>query len=135
MNMEENRKIITDVMNSLARGESHHFADAMDDRMTWRLIGSTSWSGLYTDKNEIRERLFKRLFALIPEGYTNTPKRIHADGDFVIVESEGKSVTRHGKHYNNSYCYVIRMAHGKMVELTEYSDTALIDDALDDSGQ
>lgn len=135
MSTEENRAIITEVMNSLARGENHLFADAMDEHMTWRLIGSTSWSGLYTDRDDIRERLFKRLFALIPEGYTSTPKRIHADGDFVIVESEGQSLTKYGKPYNNSYCYVIRMAGGKMVELTEYSDTALIDDALDDKNE
>jgi ketosteroid isomerase-like protein len=32
--------------------------------------------------------------------------------------------------YNNNYCYVCRLADGKLRELTEYCDTQLIATAL-----
>ena len=52
-------------------------------------------------------------------------KRIIVDGDDVAVEFQGQNRTRAGKDYNNTYCAVLRMANGKIVELTEYLDTAL----------
>ena len=35
-----------------------------------------------------------------------------------------------GEDYNNSYCFVIRMRGGKLVELREYMDTALAEARL-----
>jgi len=38
--------------------------------------------------------------------------------------------TRSGKPYDNHYCYVCRLADGKLRELTEYMDTELAASAL-----
>ena len=35
-----------------------------------------------------------------------------------------------GQPYNNSYCLVIRMDDGKMKEMIEYFDSALVDRVL-----
>ena len=43
----------------------------------------------------------------------------------------GEVITKTGKPYNNTYCFVIRMRDGKMVELTEYFDTELVTAALE----
>lgn len=40
-------------------------------------------------------------------------------------------MTTAGKPYNNTYCYVIRLEGGKLRELTEYLDTALVKEALE----
>jgi hypothetical protein len=48
----------------------------------------------------------------------------------VVVLCRGEVTTRRGKAYNNSYCYVIRMRDGQMVELREYFDTELVTAAL-----
>jgi uncharacterized protein len=58
----------------------------------------------------------------------NTAERILADGEHVVIQCRGRVTTVSGKPYNNTYCWVIRMADGKMKELTEYCDTALIND-------
>jgi len=48
-----------------------------------------------------------------------------------VVESVGNVTTKAGKPYCNSYCMIIRMRGGKMVELTEYLDTELVSAALE----
>lgn len=128
---ESNRAIVTGIMEALSRGERQPFADAMAEDFTWNMIGTTAWSGTYRGKAEARERLFAPLFTQFGSQYTNTPKRILADGDFVVVESQGDVTTKLGKRYCNTYCLVIRMREGKMAEVTEYLDTELVNSALE----
>jgi ketosteroid isomerase-like protein len=59
-------------------------------------------------------------------------QRILADGDFVVVEARGANVTKTGAPYNNNYCFVFRLAGGKLAEVTEYMDTELVTAALGD---
>ena len=128
---ESNRALITSIMEALSRGDRQPFSDAMADDFTWRMIGTTPWSGTFTGKAVIRERLTGPLFTQFGSRYTNTPKRILADGDFVVVECRGNVTTKTGKPYCNTYCLVIRMHDGKMVELDEYLDTELVTAALE----
>lgn len=126
---ETNRQIITDVMNALAEGDQKPFAEAMDDSFAWIMRGS-KWAGEWRGKEAVRRDLIEPLFAQFDSLYTNTPRRIFADGDFVIVECKGNVTTKSGKRYDNDYCFVIEMKDGKMIELTEYLDTALVNEAL-----
>ena len=57
--------------------------------------------------------------------------RFIAEGDHVVVEGRGQATTKAGKAYNNTYCWVYRIADGKVQELTEYMDTELVTAALD----
>jgi hypothetical protein len=59
-----------------------------------------------------------------------TAQRFIADGDFVVVEAQGKSTTKAGIPYNNKYCFVFRLAGGKLREVTEYMDTELATAAI-----
>lgn len=128
---ESNRAIVTGIMEALSRGERQPFADAMADDFTWHMMGTTAWSGTFSGKTDVRQRLIAPLFAQFGSHYTNTPKRIFADGDVVVVESRGDVTTKTGKPYCNSYCMVIRLREGKFVELTEYLDTELVTSALE----
>jgi ketosteroid isomerase-like protein len=91
--------------------------------------GST-WAGEWRGKESVRRDLLRPLLDQFETVYTNTPRRIFADGDFVIVECKGNVMTKTGKRYDNDYCFVIEMRNGKMIELTEYLDTALVNEAL-----
>lgn len=128
---ENNRAIVTGIMAALSRGERQPFAGAMAEDFTWHMTGTTAWSGTFKGKAEVRQRLMAPLFAQFDSHYTNTPTRILADGDFVVVESRGHVTTKTGKPYANTYCMVIRLREGKMVELTEYLDTELVSSALE----
>ena len=56
---------------------------------------------------------------------TTVAHRFIADGDHVAVEARGANITRDGRPYYNSYCFVFRLADGKLAELTEYMDSEL----------
>ena len=128
---ESNRAIVTGIMEALSRGERQPFGDAMADDFTWHMMGTTAWSGTFTGKSDVRERLTGPLFKQFGTRYTNSAKRILADGDYVVVECRGDVTTKTGKPYCNTYCMVIRMRDSKMVELTEYLDTQLVSSALE----
>ena len=128
---ERNRATITRIMDAMSRGETRPFGDAMADDFTWRMTGTTAWSGTYVGKADVQGRMLRTLREQWASQYKSTPSRIFADGDYVIVETRGEVVTRTGKPYNNTYCFVIRMRDDKMVELTEYFDTELVTAALE----
>ena len=118
-------------MAELAKGNGKPFVDTMADDFCWTIPGNTPWSGKYKGKQAVVNNLLKPLFAQFATTYTNTLRRITAEGDVVVIECEGKVTTKAGKDYNNSYCYVCRMDGGKMKELMEYLDTQLVSTALE----
>lgn len=130
MSGPHNKQVIEEIFAELAKGNGKPFVEAMADDFTWILTGTTKWSRSYRGKQAVRRELLAPLFAQFAGRYTNTAQRILADGDFVVVECRGQTTTKSGKPYNNTYCYVIHMQEGKMKELTEYLDTALVDAVL-----
>ncbi len=131
MTSSDNKELVQRIMDARARGDRTPFIDAMADDFVWRMIGSTAWSGEYVGKTNVLERLFKPLYAQFIAPLKIMPKRILADGDYVVVQCEGEATTLSGTRYSNTYCFVIRMEGGKFRELTEYMDTALVDRALE----
>jgi ketosteroid isomerase-like protein len=126
----ENKLLMQRIFAALSRGDSTPFRDAMADDFCWTLIGSTEWSGTYRGKHAVLSGLMAPLFAQFADRYTNAAERFIAEGDHVVVECRGRVTTKAGLPYNNTYCYVCRLADGKLQELTEYCDTALIAEAL-----
>jgi ketosteroid isomerase-like protein len=131
MSAADNKRLLQDAFAALETGNGQPFVDCMADEFSWVLVGTTPWSGTYTGKAIVRRELFAPLFAQFADRYTNTALRFIAEDDYVVVECQGKVTTRTGKPYNNTYCYVCRFSNGRMVELTEYMDTALLERALE----
>jgi ketosteroid isomerase-like protein len=128
---ERNRATITAIFEAMSRGETRPFGEAMADDFTWHMTGTTAWSGTYTGKADVQQRMLRSLREQWATRYKSTPSRILADGDYVVVETRGDVTTKTGKLYNNTYCFVIRMRDDKMVDLTEYFDTELVTAALE----
>jgi ketosteroid isomerase-like protein len=53
-----------------------------------------------------------------------------AEGDTVVVEAKGDNVTKTGDRYDNDYCMVWRLENGKVKEIREYCDSALVERVL-----
>jgi ketosteroid isomerase-like protein len=128
--MSGNREIIAAAMDALANGDGRPFLAAMADDVCWIIEGSGAWSGRYEGKQAVRERLLMPLFAQFATTYTNRAARIIAEGNSVVVLCRGNVETVRGDRYDNSYCYVITMRDGRMIELCEFLDTALVDRVL-----
>ena len=130
MTVTDNKALIQDIMDARARRDAGPFNAAMADDFVWRITGSTAWSGEYVGKADVLERLIKPLRGQFTAPNSLTLSRIIAEGDYVVAECRGNATTLAGELYANTYCFVIRVADGKLRELTEYMDTALVERVL-----
>ena len=127
----ENKRIIAQAFDGLARADARAFIDAMADDIVWIIMGQSRLSRRYDGKAAIQNELVPALFANFATDYRNIPEEIIAEGDRVVVLARGEVKTVRGEDYNNHYCFVMRMRDGKIVELREYMDTALAEARLE----
>jgi len=132
MNTNENKQLLQEIFAALAEGNARPFVASMDDDFSWTVTGATKWSKTYRGKQAVIGELFGTLTAKMAGPIRTTAERFIADGDFVAVEARGSNTTTAGKPYNNRYCFVFRVAGGKLKEVTEYLDTELVTSTLDD---
>lgn len=118
-----NKRILQAAFAALEQGNGKPFLDCMSDDITWTVMGTTPWSGAYVGKEAVHRDLLAPLFAQFADRYTNRAVRFIAEDNYVVVECRGQS-------YNNSYCYVCQFLDGRMIELTEYLDTAPVERLL-----
>ena len=130
MTADDNKRIIADAFDGLSRADATAFFGSMAEDFTWIVEGTSPWSRRYEGKGAVQRELIAPLFANFATDYRNYADEIIAEGDRVVVLARGEVKTKSGEDYNNSYCFVIRMRDGKMVELHEYLDTALVDRVL-----
>lgn len=119
------------VFAALADGDGRPFADAMHEDFCWTISGQGPWGRTWRGKDAVRRELLRPLFAQFATTYRNRARRFIAAGDLVVVECKGDVQTRAGERYDNDYCYICRFApDGRLLELTEYMDTALAERVL-----
>jgi ketosteroid isomerase-like protein len=130
MTMSDNKRILQHVFAETAKGNGRPFVAALSEGVVWTIIGSTQWSGTYRGKQAVLRDLLGPLNAQLAGRNTITAERFTAEDDRVVVEGQGHNTTKAGRQYNNRYCWVFRFSQGQVVELIEYTDTALIESAL-----
>ena len=126
----ENKQLLQHIYSELSKGNPAPFLDALAEDVQWTIMGTTRWSKTYDGKQAILTELLGPLFAQFADQYTATAQRFIAEDDLVVVEVSGRVTTKSGKPYNNSYCYIFRLADGKIQEVKEYLDTQLAVTAL-----
>jgi uncharacterized protein len=130
MSAEANKRLVTDLMNALSRGEPSGFVEVMHDDFVFRPMGasrSQKWAAAYEGKDNARFNFFRKWHAQLSGPLLNKPVHIFADGDHVVVESRGFATMKSGEPYNQNYCMVLRLAGGRIMEMREYFDSALAD--------
>jgi ketosteroid isomerase-like protein len=120
-----NKMFMQHIFSEMAKGNRKPFADAMAEDFCWTITGSSTWARTYRGKAAVRAELLDPLFAQFADEYHSSAQRFIAEDDYVVVQCRGKVTTKKREPYHNSYCFVVRLAGGKMRELTEYMDTAL----------
>jgi len=128
----ENKKLLLDIFAGLSQGNSNLFVESMDNNFQWIVTGHTKWSKTYAGKQAVLNELMGALQTALAGRIRVTAHRLVAEGDIVVVEAKGSNTTKAGKPYNNTYCFVFRVADGKLQDVTEYMDTQLVVEALSD---
>lgn len=127
MGIEENKQIILDFYDAGARGDLEAGLTLLADDVTWTNIDSTRFSGAFRGKQALIDDLLGPLFSRLKAGITSELEALTAEGDTVVAQTKGTAETHDGTPYNNTYCQVFRVRDGKIVEVKEYMDTALVD--------
>ena len=112
MGTAENKQLLTDIFAETAKGNSRPLVDAMADHFRWTISGNGRWSRRYDGKQAVLTELFPVLRERIEGRIKMIPRRILGDGDYVVVEARGDNLTKAGGRYDNSYCFVFRLAGG-----------------------
>ena len=135
MDATDNKKLMQEIFAGLANRDGTLFTERMADDFRWINIGSNKWSGSFDGKEAVLRDLLGPLRGKLMARSRTVAHRFFADGDHVIVEARGDNVTRAGKPYNNEYCFVFHLSGGKITEVKEYSDTALVEAVLGDPAE
>lgn len=81
-------------------------------------------------KREVLEGLLRPLMAQFTD-YRSEAETVLADGDRVVAQVRGNATTTRGESYNQTYCFVFRVAEGRITEVVEHCDTALVERVLE----
>ena len=131
MTSEKNKEFVRHIYEEVSKGNHQAFIDAVTDNFTFTLIGTTPFSGTYRGVQEMFEKSIGPVMSALETQPRLVVDRIIAEGDYVVVVDHGEGgITKEGKDYNNTYCNVIRLQDGKIAEVTEYCDTALVNAVL-----
>jgi hypothetical protein len=126
----ENKQLMQQVFGEMAGGNGQPFMDALAKQVCWRVIGSSAWSRTYEGKRTVIDELMRPLFSQFADQYRARATRIVAEDDVVVVEARGEVMTKGGRPYNQTYCYVFGFEDGLVREVTEYLDTDLVNQVL-----
>lgn len=125
----DNKKLLTEIFEQMSLGNTRALSDAMADDFRWVFPGDWSWSGTWQPKSAVLEGLLRPLMAQFT-AYRSAADTIVAADDRVVVQARAEAVTTRGETYNQTYCFVFRVADGKLREVVEYCDTALVERVL-----
>ncbi len=114
MGTAENKKLIQDAFTAWARGDGNAFFNLLAEDVHWTVIGSTPVSRTYPSRAAFVEGAVKPLTAKLAGLIVPTVRDIIAEGDKVVLQWEGRSSGKNGAIYHQTYCWVMRMADGKV---------------------
>jgi uncharacterized protein len=127
---EENRARMQGLFAALAQGDPRPFVEALADDVRWEVTGTSRWSRAYEGKASVMGDFLGPVMENFATRYRNSPRRMTAQDDRIVVECRGEVTTKSGKPYNNEYCWVFRLEDGRIKEVTEYMCTKLAEEAL-----
>ena len=131
MSAEANKTLIRQVFTDSANRSGTTFIDHLADDAVWIQTGQCSWSGKFTGREAILNGLLGHLRTLLADRPRTLAFNFIAEGDFVVVEAKGDNVTKSGVCYDNDYCMVWKVEDGRITQIKEYCDTALVERVLD----
>lgn len=123
------REVIESFYEKLGRGDMAGVMSLYGQDIVYTVTGTTPISGSFRGLDEIREKLFVPVFSKVRD-LVLKPDQLIAEGDTVVALVRGQAKTAEGAPYANRYAFVFRVQDGKIAEVTEFLDTALVETAL-----
>ena len=134
---EANIALITRYYEALAAGDFDTLAALHSDDVVFNLVGTTPVSGRWEGKAEcfgpvVADGVIGKLVAETIR-FSRQWRIMCADDDRVVGLMRGGGMGTNGHEYLQTYCQILTIRDGLIVELHEFFDTALIELALNDN--
>jgi ketosteroid isomerase-like protein len=125
MSSTENKKMIRDAFEAWSQGDGRPFFKLVSDDVRWTVIGHTPISRTYQSKSDFRNAL-KAISEHLASDLKIVVRDVIADGDKVAVQFESHAQGTNGAEYDQTYCWVMRLADGRVREVVAYLDTEMV---------
>ena len=132
MSSQESKKLIQKIFDELAAGNHGALLKRVAKDSKWTVTGSSPVSGSYDGKEAFYEQVLRKVRSKLTDRVHPTVTSIIAEGDTVVVQWVGRSMSKSGKPYNNDYCWILRVKDGLIQEGTIYADMRLVTEVLKD---
>lgn len=127
--MTDNQKIVQQWFDCIAAGDAAGAFALFDEDVVYHLKGTTPVSGTYRGLRSIVDDFFTPWRRQIDGSLVVTVDELIGEGERVVALGRGKATTIHGLPYDNDYAFVFRVRDGRITEVSEYLDTALVETA------
>lgn len=127
--MTDEKKTVQQWFDCIARNDGEGLFALFADEVVYDLKGTTPVSGRYRGKQSIAEDFFIPWRRQIDGDLIVTVEELIGEGERVVALGRGKAKTVFDVPYDNDYAFVFRVRQGKIVEVIEYLDTALVETA------
>ena len=123
-------QLIQGLYDAFAKGDVPTVLAALSPDIAWTEAAGFPYGGTYNGQDAVLSGVFMRL-ATEWQGFAAIPREIIDGGDTVIAlgQYSGK-YNATGKSFQAEFAHVWRLQDGKAVTFTQYTDTKLVDLAL-----
>jgi uncharacterized protein len=126
MNSSDNKQAVVNAYASMAAGNPAPYLDLLSDDVSITMFGDHRFARTFKGKIDIYDNLIGPIREVLDGSIRMNVTHVAAENDTVIVEALGEARTKDGRNYKNSYCFVLKLANGKITESREYMDTQLV---------
>ncbi|MEX0801612.1 MAG: nuclear transport factor 2 family protein [Dehalococcoidia bacterium] len=128
--MSQNVDVIRGVYAAFARGDVPAVLGAMDPQVEWTEAEGFPYPGTFVGPDAVLQGVFAPL-GTEWDGYKVEPSEILDAGDAVVgLGHYSGRYKATGKEFRAPFAHVFRLKDGKIVGFVQYTDTALIQTAL-----
>lgn len=126
--IEQNKQVVLKFIHAMGSSDAAAAVPCLDPEAFTVAKGFGKFSGIR--RYDTIVGTIDAFKILLPTGLRPNVLSVTAEGDRVIVEFEGNSVTSEGKPYCNQYCMVFTLRNGRILQVNEYFCNILADEAL-----
>jgi ketosteroid isomerase-like protein len=129
MNIEPNT--ITKIIDQLKNCQFKDFVDNnFDPEFSWEIKGTSVLSGSYSCKDTFMKEVIGKISSKIKGQWTMNIHNHYNTKNVLIIEMTGSAITLDNNNYNNQYCWIMHFRENKIIHLTAYYDSLLVNKTL-----
>jgi len=124
--IDDAMSVVQRALEAFNAGDAETFLGYVDDDVRFWMNGGHLFSGPADGKPAFLELVGRVNAGLSAPIRLEVLNAIPA-GEWAVIEAQGSAVTASGTPYRNRYCMLWRVRDGRIVELKEYNDSALVE--------